>query len=146
MTVAEYKAILSMLELIQQEAYGKYTNVYMQQFNAQGGSMNPLSLPVPFQQRKQNTVSIEDVVVEAIQETNIAFVYQLNHAITFRAKLPQNQPPQRSAYQMIVDGLNYMADMVFEMRGQVAPMLPNNATTQQIVAFLQSILSILKLL
>jgi len=146
MTVAEYKAILSMLELIQQEAYSKYTNKYMQQFNAQGGNMGPLSEPVPFQPRIQYMAPLEDVVVEAIQETNIAFVYQLNHAITFRAKLPQNQPSQRSAYQMIVDGLNYMADMVSEMRGQVVPMLPNNATTQQIVAFLQSILSILKLL
>lgn len=143
----EYDEIIRLLKSIQEVAYDKYMNIYMPYFNTLGGNkLINLLPPVDFA-KKEPLICLD----EAIQLTNIAFVYQLNHAIMLRAKLVQNQPSRRTAFQREIDGVNYMADMTNQMatkrghpnRIQIQD-LSYQANYQDIIATLKSILDQLK--
>lgn len=115
----EYNEIILLLEEIQETAYSKYINIYMPHFNSLGGSvMRPILLPVKLADIRP-LISLDD----AIQMSNNAFVYQLDHSIMLRAKLAQNQPFGRTAFQKEIDGINYMVDMTNEMTNKRG--LPN---------------------
>ena len=139
----EYDEIIRLLDSIQEVAYYKYTNAYMPSFNALGGSkMDPIYPPVYLAGR--NPLICLD---EAIQMTNILFVYHLDHSIMLRSKMVQNQPFGRTAFQKEIDGVNYMTDMTNEMTKRRG--LPNrlqisdlsyNDTYKDLIAILQSIL------
>lgn len=140
----EYDEIIQLLYTIQKIAYDKYTNIYMPHFNSLGGNV---LVPIP---APESLAGIRPIISvnDAIQMTNVTFVYQLNHCIMHRAKRVQNQPPRRTAYQMEVDGVNYMVNMMNEMtakrglpnRHQVSE-LSYQAKYQDLITTLKSILA-----
>ena len=147
MTRDEFDQILERLEQIQNIAYERYESFYLPEFLAKGGHMRSLQKPIPFIGRPMIACSPEATIDRAIQETNVGFVYQLNHAATFRAKLAQNQPSRRTTKQMIIDGVNYMTDMVNELfigKSEQIPELSYNVTMQEIIEKLNVILSALQ--
>ena len=53
---------------------------------------------------------------EVIQMTNIGYIKQLHYVKTLgKPMLAQNQPSLRTSEQRIIDGINYMIEMVNEI-------------------------------
>ena len=137
----EFEQILSLLDEIRTVVVDKYNNIYMPQFNSWGGKqMNPLRNPLPFSGRiSPNGLN------EAIQETNIAYVYQLNNAVTGKAALRQWMHEQYGFEEKMIDGVNYMSNLTNQMilgKGTI-PSLPLNASMKQMIHVLQTILNYL---
>lgn len=141
MTRGEFEQILSLLDEIRMVVVDKFNNIYMPQFNSWGGKqMHPLHNPLPFMGR----ISPNDLN-GAIQETNIAFVYQLNNAVLGRATLHQWMHEQYGFEERMVDGVNYMSNLTNQMilgKGTI-PTLPLNASMKQMILVLQTILTYL---
>lgn len=137
----EFEQILSLLDEIRTVVVDKYNNIYMPQFNSWGGKqMNPLRNPLPFSGRiSPNGLN------EAIQETNIAYVYQLNNAVTGKAALRQWMHERYSVEEKMIDGINYMISLINEMilgKGTISA-LPLNASMKQMIIVMQMILNYL---
>lgn len=141
MTQSEFVQILSLLDEIRTVVVDKYNNIYMPQFNSWGGKqMSLMRNPLPYLGR----ISPNDLN-EAVQETNIAYVYQLNNAVTGRAALRQWMHEQYGFEEKMIDGVNYMSNLTNQMilgKGTI-PSLPLNASMKQMIHVLQTILNYL---
>ena len=113
----------------------------MPQFNSWGGKqMSLMRNPLPYLGR----ISPNDLN-EAVQETNIAYVYQLNNAVTGRAALRQWIHERYSYEEKIIDGVNHMSSLTNDIiigKGTI-PTLPLNASMNQMILVLQTILNYL---
>lgn len=141
MTQSEFVQILSLLDEIRTVVVDRYNNIYMPQFNSWGGKpMNPMRDPIPFLGR----ISPNDLN-EAIQETNVAYVYLLNKAVIGKPALRQWIHERYSYEEKIIDGVNHMSSLTNDIiigKGTI-PTLPLNASMNQMILVLQTILNYL---
>jgi len=112
MTQPEFQHILSLLDEIRLVVVDRYNIIYMPRFNALGGKqMLPLPEPILWHGKSLPLANLD----RAIQETNRAYIYQLNNAVTYRATLPQNMHENYGFEDRVIDGINYMADLTNAM-------------------------------
>ncbi len=141
MTQSEFEQIVQLLDDIRMVAYDKYETKYMPRFNSLGGKqMHSLPYPIAY----EGSITINDLN-EAIQATNVAYVYQLNNTITCKAALVQWIHDRYSFEEKIIDGVNYMGSLTNAMYSDGSiPQIPLNAAMKDVVNTLQEILKLLQ--
>lgn len=146
MTRDEFEQILQLLGQIESVAYERYEDKYLPRILADGGHMHSLPEPEPFIGRPMIAGSPEATIDRAIQETNIAYVYQLNHAVTKRATLPQNMHDNYCLKDRIIDGINYMGVLTNDMIRSPKYQIPNIAYRVKVDKIIELLTAILQAL
>ena len=146
MTQPEFEQILSLLDEIRVVVVDRYNTIYRSKFNALGGKqMLPLPEPIPWHGKSLPLANLD----RAIQETNRAYLYQLNNAVTCRATLPQNMHENYGFEDRVIDGINYMADLTNDMLKDPNIRIPNleyRVKADKIIAILTAILKAMQTL
>ena len=146
MTQPEFEQILSLLDEIRLVVVDRYNTIYMPRFNALGGKqMLPLPEPILWHGKSLPLANLDG----AIQETNRAYIYQLNNAVTYRTTLPQNMHENYGFEDRVIDGINYMADLTNDMIKDPVCQVPNmpfRVKAEQIIRTLSAVLKALQTL